>query len=249
MDWQKLGAGASFHELLALKSGVVRNRIYELVGRVASAGEQLGLAWTCEQEARRWISTRKLGDVQWQIASRALAEMTGYYALSAAHGLLNVTLRGLLLAPPAAAMINKKYDRAGGFEPFTSNRDAWLPISAGPVGMLREAAKAAGKPSAEQLVASVADLVKDARWTALTARRHVDFHRWRPQSISGGVPVTSPWQEQEGGWLLTINPTNSNLPPDAEGLVEEASAGLMALAEAMKDRLATWLTASRELTD
>jgi hypothetical protein len=38
----------------------------------------------------------------------------------------------------------------------------------------------------------VVALTKDPRWVALTSRRHVDFHRWRPQSVAGGVATFNP---------------------------------------------------------
>lgn len=76
---------------------------------MASAGEQLGLAGTCEQDARRWLDPDGRRPPGWQMAPRALAEITGYYALGAAHGLANVTLRTLLCDRAAAQVINDAF--------------------------------------------------------------------------------------------------------------------------------------------
>jgi hypothetical protein len=114
--------------------------------------------------------------------------------------------------------------------------------------LLQEAAGVAGDPAAIRLADRVVDLTKDPRWIALSNRRDVDFHRWRPQSVDGGVATSNPWEETEGGASkLTMYATSQHQPPDTEVLMQEASDGLDALAEAMGDWLATWPSALRGL--
>lgn len=93
LTYQDYGPYADFSELHTARRGAVLGRLAEVLGRIATAGEQLGLAWTCEQEALRWLETGEQQPLSRSVAARALAEMTGYYALSAAHGLGNATLR------------------------------------------------------------------------------------------------------------------------------------------------------------
>jgi hypothetical protein len=82
----------------------------------------------------------------------------------------------------------------------------------------------------------VVALTRDPRWVALTSRRHVDFHRWRPQSVAGGVATFNPWEQAaDGNSKLTMYGTSRHQPPDAAALMHEASAGLAALTEAMSD--------------
>ena len=73
----------------------------------------------------------------------------------------------------------------------------------------------------------VVALTRDPRWLALTSRRHVDFHRWRPQSVAGGVATFNHWEQAaDGSSKLTMYGTSRHQPPDPAGLIHEASAGL-----------------------
>jgi hypothetical protein len=152
IEWQNAGASATFSELYGTLAGAPQGRTSELVGRIASAGEQLGLAWTAEQDARRWLEPgqRRGG---WDVAARSLAEVTGYYAMSAGHGLANVTVRTLLLHADSAAVLNEKYRRAKGFVPYDSNPPDVAATQQGggrgARGRSRGSAAALGDPSGE----------------------------------------------------------------------------------------------------
>ena len=252
MDWQTRGTQASFIEMHTITRGAAQGRGFELIGRVAAAGEQLGLAGTALLEAKRWLEADRKVERGADMAMRALAEMTGYYAMSAGHGLINVTLRSLLLSPVCTAEIAntqpKRYRRAGGFPPFSTSPDAWLFFNPKEIQYLQPAVTAAKDPSVNQWFDILPQLITDPRWEALTVRRHEDFHRWRPQSISGGVEPKNPWTTEPGGASsLQIGVKGQYKPLDPAGLVTEAEAGLQALNEAMDAWMTAWPTALKGL--
>ncbi|WP_147261956.1 hypothetical protein [Blastococcus sp. TF02A-26] len=248
LEWQQVGTHAVFAELHGTTHGLPRGRLAELIGRIASTGEQLGLSWTCEQDMRRWLAPDAQERDSWAVPARALAEITGYYAISAGHGVANVTLRSLLVQPEAAAVINQDKDlkRAKGFDPFSTVPAAWVPLNEKVATVLLNAA--AGRGAAQEMAELVVALTRDARWVALTNRRHVDFHRWRPQSVSGGVATSNPWESTDtGSYSLTMYGRSQHEPPNTSELIAEASDGLEALAECMERWLDVWPSAIRDL--
>lgn len=244
---QKMGVWAQMVEIHGMTHGLPEGRLTEMVGRIAAAGEQLGLASTCSREAHRWLAQPE-DDVSRPIAARSLAEMTGYYALTAAHGLGNITLRTLLLNNAAAASINAKYKKAEGFPPFTDDREAWRPLNPSLVEALDVAAQAVRQATVTALVGVLADLVHDPRWIALEGRRNIDFHRWRPQSVAGGVPQENPWVALPAGQrMMTVRVNNGYVVPDHEALIMEADDALGALAASMDRWLEQFAHATRDL--
>lgn len=248
MDWQNLGPMSTFSELHGRAARLPPGRLSEIIGRVAAAGEQLGLAWTYEQDMLRWNDAAVRNREARGLAARSLAEIVGYYAISAGHGLINVTLRTLLIHDGAAAVINGKYKRAEGFEPYADTREVWRPLNEPGAELLQKAAGVTAQPSTIRLADLLADLTRDPRWAAVSGQRDIDFHRWRPQSVTGGVATTNPWEPTAGGaHQLRAYVTSQHQPPDTNLLMQEASAGLTALAETMRDWLAAWPTALRSL--
>jgi hypothetical protein len=250
MDWQTMGTKATFIEMHTITHGAAQGRGFELIGRVAAAGEQLGLAGTALLEAQRWLEAERKAERGADMAMRALAEMSGYYALSAGQGLINVTLRSLLLSPACAAELNhvKRYRRAAGFPPFSASPAAWLFFNQDEVDTLGAAAAAANDPSVGQWFDLLPRLIADHRWDALTARRHEDFHRWRPQSISGGVEPKNPWATEPGGASsLHFGVRGQYKPLDPASLITEAEAGLQALNATMEAWMAAWPKALKGL--
>lgn len=248
MRWQHEGHHAEFSELHGLRAGLPQGRMMELFGRIASGGEQLGLSWTCLQELLRWHTPTVADQDARVLAARSLAEISGYYAISAGHGLLNVTLRTLLIHPGAAAEINRKYKRAQGFDPFTDNKFAWLALNETDATNLQTAANHTGNADTIHLADIVADLTQDPRWMEVMDRRGVDFHRWRPQSVDGGVATSNPWTPTpNGGVVLTVHGKSRHQLPDTNLLAQEASQGMDALTGAMDSWLATWPAALRGL--
>ena len=160
---------------------------------------------------------------------------------------MNVTLRTLLLSPVSADAINQvpKYKQAGGFPPFSTTIDAWRSFNETEVHRLKPAVEAADDASVSKWFAIVAGLAEDGRWLALTSRRHEDFHRWRPQSISGGVVTKNPWETGDGFASLSFPSVYEPLDPFM--LVTEAQEGLEALGNAMSDWMGTWPSALKAL--
>jgi hypothetical protein len=245
-DWQIVGTTALMAEMHTVSAGAPRGRGVELVGRVAAAGEQLGLAWTCLLEAQRWQKAPR-SDGRENMATRALAEMSGYYATATAHGLINVTLRTLLLSAASTDAINQvpKYRPADGFPPFSTRTDAWRPFNKKEVNLLRPAVLAANDGTVSNWFKIVDDLVKDRRWAALISRRHEDFHRWRPQSVSGGVAPKNPWEMGDG--FASLSFPSQYEPLDPSMLVAEARGGLEALGDAMGKWMDAWPLALKGL--
>jgi hypothetical protein len=123
-----------------------------------------------------------------------------------------------------------------------------VPLNEKLATLLRTAAAAAEQPTADRIADRVVALTQNPRWVALTSRRHVDFHRWRPQSVAGGVATFNPWERAtDGSHKLTMYATSQHQPPDTKHLVQEASDGLQALVEAMSDWMAGWPDALRDL--
>jgi hypothetical protein len=245
-DWQLVGRNAPMAEVHTLLAGAPRGRGAELLGRVAAAGEQLGLAWTCLLEAQRWQKAPQSGGRE-NMATQALAEMSGYYATATAHGLINVTLRTLLLSHASADAINqvRDYRSAKGFPPFSTGREAWRPFNSRELDLLKPAVGAAADGSVSEWFAIVVELAEDDRWRALTSRRHEYFHQWRPQSISGGVQTKNPWEAGDG--FASLSFPNYYEPLDPSILVAEALDGLEALGEVMGKWMDAWPLALKGL--
>jgi len=119
------------------------NRILELHGLMGAIGEQLGLAWTAEQDVQRLSQTRGGREqIHHRLVARAQAELAGHFLLGAAHSLGNLALRVLLLNAAAAAIVEAKYKRAAKFPPGSDSRGAWLTLNEDLVRTLTRAADA-----------------------------------------------------------------------------------------------------------
>lgn len=241
LDWQKIGVYAPWAELHGAHKGAAEGRMSELIGRAAVAGEQLGLAWTFEQEVQRWCISGSRADAGRAMATRALAECCGYYLIAAAHGLGNLTVRTLMLAPAAASILRARRPDAKRFPCFSNERAAWPPLNAKLAGHCMEAAVATGESAAHGLSSVLAGLVNDQQWVALVDRRDNDFHRWRPQGLpNGGVPRRSLWVEPSVGTRsLSVGPTFYD-PVDHEALCRASSTALDTLGGAMARWLKMW---------
>ena len=236
--WQRLGKYAVFVDVKGVIAGQPHGRIAEVVSRMASAGEQLMLAAACVRDGRRseadWAD-----DLGPQVGARALFEMTNYYLLSAAHGLANVTLRVLLLAPGARDLLEKSHEDVQ-FEPFSADRQAWISLNRDEMKKMRKGV-ADGPPELAALVQVLTDLLGTAAWSDLNGRRGVDFHRHRPQSIDGGAPVTNQWKRGDDGqtMVLSIGGVSDFQPLEVTVLQAESVKAAAVLTAAM----ATWLEA------
>lgn len=96
------------------------NRIEELCGLMGAIGEQLGLAWTAEQDLQRIRRTPQLRDPFAHVmVQRAWAEMVAHFVLGAAHSLGNLAVRVLVVNQAASDHLNARYPDASAF-PRTS---------------------------------------------------------------------------------------------------------------------------------
>lgn len=232
MKWQTYGSNADFEEMHAVVMGAEPGRMYIIVGRIASAGEQLALAGVAYRDARGWLSNGGKGAAV-RVPARALAEVVSYFAISTAHGLANATARLLALEERSRAILLDRDKSSRGFTPFDPKDTAWLPINRRTVESL-EAASVHHQPAVLELVALLRSLVDDKQWSGLVERRHTDFHRWRPQSVDSGVSTTSPWLDFEDFQVLAVRDGGTFIPMGHEEILSDTRLGLERLEATMR---------------
>ena len=160
------------------------NRILEIHGLMGAIGEQLGLAWTAEQDVQRLHQTRKGRDpILHRMVARAQAELAGHFVLGTAHSLANLVLRLALLNVNAAAALDSTFKRAGGFAPGSDDRDVWPTFNRHLLGALKAAAACSDNRGVARAVECLEDFDANDDFRALDARRGMDYHRRRPQSV------------------------------------------------------------------
>jgi hypothetical protein len=257
MRWQQLSQHGSSAELWAHPSPIHRtltrngrqlslprrdkiapredNRILELHGLMGAIGEQLGLAWTVEQDVQRFVATAKGRIPEHQcMVQRALAESAAYFTLGASHSLANMVLRLLMLNQAAAIVLDSEFKKANGFQPMADDRDSWLTLNARLASAIGRAATASGNRFMRSAVACIQDLRGGQAFRELDLRRGMDYHRRRPQSVPHASPrrnlvVTS-------GNVRTMTMYASGLEPeaDADRVHSIVVAAMGALYEAMR---------------
>ena len=230
--WQVYGNIADFQEMSAVANRADPGRMYIVAGRIASAGEQLMLAGAAYRDARAWTTNGERGAAA-RLPARALAEVVSYFAISAAHGLANVTARLLALEQRSREILAKLEKHSRGFLPFDPKDSAWLPLNKKTVDSL-EAAALHHQPAVQELVALLRTLVDDEGWAGLVERRHNDFHRWRPQSVEGGVSTSTPWIHFEDYQVLEVRDRGSLVPEEHEAIIADTRLGLERLEAAMR---------------
>jgi hypothetical protein len=165
------------------------NRLLELHGLAGAIGEQLGLAWTAEQDVQRFIATSagRLAEHQ-RLVQRALAEAAAYFLLGASHSLANMVLRLVILNPGALNLLSGRRARANGYPVFSDEHGAWVSLNRDDVRDIRAAAEATGNKFMTSAVDHIAALRQRPGFLALEARRGMDYHRRRPQSVEHTSP-------------------------------------------------------------
>lgn len=236
-DWQLLAAHAQFAEPRGVLAGMPHGYMAEMLGRAAAAGEQLGLALTAVRDAEVWqdITPEPKEENRRTLAGRALAEASGLWSISTGHAAVNVVAR-VVRAHHDTTYLDKALRWNGPPKPFVESRDSNLSLNAETVKALARAARESAELPLTALVAPLRALVADPDWGALTARRDVGYHRWRPQSIEGGALTTNPWVDTgEHTMSLSVGITTGHVPPTLESLVQESRAGFDALSAAMRE--------------
>lgn len=225
---------AHLAEISQHEAGQKPGRMAENLGRAASAGEQLALAVTCLRDARRWMAP-DADQARVASAVKALTEMAGYFAISAANGIANVIFLSLVMHPATEAGIRgeHEYIPAGYvFEPFVFDRSTSVGSDKSEAKRLRRAARPLGSAVLDDWVALLGTLATDARWIAVTDSRDKDYHRWRPQTHAGGVPQSQPWVDLGNGQRsLTIGLEYGHTPPEPARLIAQVEAAVDLLAD------------------
>lgn len=238
-EWQKLAALAISGEVHAALLGLERNRVHELLGCIAAAGEQLGLAWTVQQDLQRWLASESDGQ---PMATRALAETCSYFTLGSANAVANATLRTLLLNSEARPVLTE-LDKTT-YSPFSDEKSDWPSFSGKLVNNLKAGARVVGNVDVDHLVLITEQLLEDDHWKLMVNRRGLDYHRWRPQSIVGGVPRSSFWEPVQGGGSRISQRSTGVFQGDSGvdhlAVSEIATNGLLVLGGAMRTWLNQW---------
>jgi hypothetical protein len=248
LNWQQLGSQADFFEMHGTTRALPEGRMYEIAGRAAAAGEQLGLALAALSDAHEWMDPANETRRGRGMGARATAEVSGYYAKGAAHGLANVALRTLTMNEKVEAELTKRFKSAKGFEPFSEAKGVWQSLNEPVADDIVAAIPATFGPEMQLLDSLLVDLVKDPAWIALANRRDVDYHRWRPQSISGGVEPEMPWDSSvPGSKFIDFGGSSRYIPTEPSVIVAEATDGVVALGTRMGEWLEAWPTAVNEL--
>jgi hypothetical protein len=212
------------------------NRLLEIHGLAGAIGEQLGLAWTAEQDVQRFVETRSSRTAEHQrLIQRALAELAGHFVLGASHSLANLSLRLLLLNQNAAAALSRAYRKANGFPPGSDDRFAWLTFSGPLVDNLIAAAEQSGNRFMVRGVAAIADLHASPAFTALDTRRGLDYHRRRPQSVPHVSPRRQVLEHLDGFSRLTMPAPDLEPDADPEAVHRAVVDGMEELRRAMRN--------------
>lgn len=212
------------------------NRLQEIHGLAGAIGEQLGLAWTAEQDVQRFVETRARRHIQHQrLVQRALAELAGHFVLGASHSTANLVLRLLMLNPHAAASLAAAYPKANGFPPDADHRHAWLTLNTSLLNNLATAAGQSGNRFMVDVVATLGDLYASSSFTALDMRRGLDYHRRRPQSVEHVSPRRGIVEHLEGYTKVSMPAPAFEDQADAEQVHEIVVDALDDLRAAMRD--------------
>jgi hypothetical protein len=240
LKWQNLTLVAQLAEVRGIMAGMPIGYMAELFGRAAAAREQLGLALTAVRDAEVWRDTApEPGQENMRnLAGRALAESSGLWSVSAGHALVNVVAR-VVRAHRWSTHVDKKFGWDGPPEPNVTSRQSNLSLNPEIVKALRRAASETEETPLKSFVEPLVHLVKSPAWEALTLRRDIGYHRWRPQSIDGGALTRSPWVDEGRGTMsLSLGLSSGHVPPTVEDLVAESRDGHNALSSAMNEILA-----------
>jgi len=212
------------------------NRLLEIHGLAGAIGEQLGLAWTAEQDVQRFVATREGRTPEHQrLMQRALAELGGHFVLGGAHSLANFTLRVLLLNKPAAAHLCASYPKANGFAPGTDVRTVWPTLNGFMVKQLVAAAAQSDNRFMVAAVSALTRLYQGTPFTALDQRRGLDYHRRRPQSLEHASPRKNIVEHDTTVTTVTMPGPALEMEADADAVHEIVVDALVALRLAMRE--------------
>jgi hypothetical protein len=250
IDWQVMAADAQRWEL----GPAEEDRGYELVGRMASTGEQLALGLAAESEVETWRLVRQESefDAEHEMCMRAMAEAQCLFVIGTGHALANVALRALALDSKLRAALIKRFSTKNSsptFAVFSEQRADSVPMDRTTCKRLRSVARASGDPEVVKLIEPVVEVRRGAAWQKLVDRRGGDFHRWRPQTYGiESVPRTSPWTHEGDTRILRFGRLSDEAARGrAEDTASLATSAMLELARAMELFKAQLYLASRRL--
>lgn len=253
LSWQQVGGHATFWEMAAQEAN--EGYAYALAGQMASAGEQLALAYAAGVEVALWQEDHQgpYGpEVAREMGVRAMAEAQSLFVIGTGHALVNVAVRALSLRQDLKAQLIATFfsgNVVGTFDPFSSERSDWLSMNKLTCTKLRKIAKGSNSQDIIDLIVPVTGYGLGRAWNELIERRGKDFHRWRPQTHGlQGVPLRSPWRHDATSRSLGIGTPSYE---DAKGLAAEvgrvAGEAMLELAGAMESFYGAWPAASNLL--
>lgn len=215
------------------------NRILEIHGLMGAIGEQLGLAWSAEQDAQRVVVTATGRDeITNRLMIRSITELSGHFVLGAAHSLANLVLRALLLNAEAARSLLRAY-KGQVFTAGSDERGAWPTFGPRMSQQLLDAAASGGNPGMLNMTSALASLESSVEFRALDGRRGMDYHRCRrPQSVPHTAPRSGTVSTSEH--VMKLSMVSPQLEPEADGLAVHA-----VVSEAL-ERLAASMCAVRQ---
>jgi len=248
LDWQMAAGQASFWEMGAHLQGIERDRVYALTGQMASAGEQLSLAYAAGCEGALWRDSRKEDspDPVDEMCIRGMGEAQCLFVVGTGHALANVAVRALAVDPTRRVELGERLGRRSSlpsFDPFSNAKEDYVSMNRETCKAIESVATASGDPELSGLVLPVVEFGRGKSWRDLDERRGEDFHRWRPQTDGiAGVPRSTPWSGDDGVGMLTIG---HPVYDDARGLAEEtsriATAAMLDVASAMEEFGDKWV--------
>jgi len=242
MRWQELSAHAAAAEMDAYPSpfrktvtlnGVrhvigtgqgkpprEHNRVLEIHGLMGAIGEQLGLAWSAEQDVQRLIITSESRDeITNRLMIRSISELAGQFALGAAHSLANLVLRTLLLNAEAAETLMRAYNGQT-FAPGSDERGAWPTFGPRMSRHVLDAATSGGNPGMLTMASALEALEESQEFRTLEGRRGMDYHRRRPQSVPHTAPRAG--TVSTSAHVTKLSMVSPQLEGDADGFAVHA---------------------------
>lgn len=252
LAWQQVAGHATFWEMAAQEAdeGVA----YALAGQMASAGEQLALAYAAGVEVVLWTESQVGTDTEIgrEMGMRAMAEAQSLFLIGTGHALVNVAVRALSLRQDLKTLLIATYfgkDAVTAFDPFSSDRSDWLSMNTPTCKKLRKVAKLSSSPEIVDLVEPVVGYGLGQTWSELVERRGEDFHRWRPQTHGiQGVPRRSPWHHETTSRSLGIGtPIYNEAKGLAHAVAKLSDQAMLELADAMEAFYTAWPAASNAL--
>jgi hypothetical protein len=260
-EWQQQRSRAGWNGLVTGASGrTASDWVLEIHGMFGVIGEQVLVA--AEAEVEKEIAVRRLAQspaeayparAHYSRSLRFFAEGQANALTVAGHGLANLTLRTLALAPAFdVSHVKAAGVSAGDFVPGSEAKKAWVSLTPSTVAALQDAA-GNYSDSMQALAQEFADLAADPGTTELIDFRNVQYHRWRGESPGvTGIDVHGATARQQLEQSQGVGISGQMLPAYTDGqaalddLVRLSRNALDSLVTRMPSFHRTWYAAFSE---